>query len=48
MTFVELGQDRWFMVVRHWRVRYARAEAPCWKGEIQIGPLVYAWAREGE
>lgn len=25
------------------RVRFIRAEAPCWKGEIQIWRIVLAW-----
>jgi predicted RNase H-like HicB family nuclease len=28
-----------------WRWRRIRAEAPCWKGEIQAGRLVIAWQR---
>lgn len=26
-----------------WRLRFIRAAAPCWKGELQIGRVVFAW-----
>jgi hypothetical protein len=36
---------RWcLMCVDHRRFRFVRAEAPCWKGELQIGRLVFIWA----
>jgi hypothetical protein len=36
--------SHWLMVSREWRgLRLIRAEPPCWKGEIQIEPLVLGW-----
>lgn len=29
-----------------WRFRFIRAEPPCGKGEIQIGPFVWWWERK--
>lgn len=37
----------WLMWVDHRRFYFARAEGPCWKGELQIGPLVFGWQTEG-
>lgn len=31
-----------------WRLRYVRAERPCWKGEVQIGRLVFGWHRRDQ
>lgn len=39
---------RWFLVARHWQIIFIRAEPPCWKGEVQIGPFVYGWQCFGE
>lgn len=37
----------WIMCpVACWRVRLIRAEGPCWKGEVQIGPVVIGWDRK--
>jgi len=33
----------WFMRLPDWRVRFIRSEAPCWKGEIQVGCLLIGW-----
>lgn len=33
------------MCVDHRRFRFVRAEAPCWKGELQIGRLIFVWAK---
>lgn len=35
----------WVMNVRPWGVRCVRADGPCWKGEIQIGPILVGWQR---
>jgi hypothetical protein len=37
---------RWFFVAQTWHLRYIPAEAPCWKGEVQIGRLVWGWEKE--
>jgi hypothetical protein len=34
---------RWFMTARQWGLHYIKAEPPCMKGEIQIGPFVWGW-----
>lgn len=34
----------WLMIgMRRWRMRYIKAEPPCWKGEVQVGPLIIGW-----
>jgi hypothetical protein len=33
----------WVMWIDGSRWRLVRAEAPCWKGELQIGRLVIGW-----
>lgn len=35
----------WIMWVPHTRVYFARAEAPCGKGELQLGRLVIGWQK---
>lgn len=35
----------WLIVVDRWAWRFIRAEPPCWKGELQIGPLVIGWEK---
>jgi hypothetical protein len=43
-----VGSDRvWLMVLRRWRVRVIAAAGPCWKGEIQLGPVLLGWQRGG-
>jgi hypothetical protein len=33
----------WFLLLRTWRIHYIQAREPCWKGEIQVGPLLFGW-----
>jgi hypothetical protein len=39
---------RWWLMnvdgFRWWR--WIRADGPCWKGELQIGRVVFGWERE--
>ena len=35
----------WVMRIESWGVRFIPAEAPCWNGEIHIGPIVVGWHR---
>ena len=37
----------WLLIVKAWRLRLIRAESPCWKGELQIGPMVIGWFAPG-
>lgn len=36
----------WLMWIAGSRWRFVRAEAPCWKGELQCGRLVIGWQRQ--
>jgi hypothetical protein len=38
----------WLLWIDSSAWRYVKAEAPCWKGEIQAGRLVIGWQRRRE
>ena len=38
---------RWWLMCGYvWSWRFIRAEGPCWKGEIRVGPFTLGWQRK--